>query len=99
MKKRILLVALAVTGVIFSARAQHISIRLDFPAGSHFHSYGPAPYRGATWIGPEWQWRHGRYVAVPGYWAQPVRPRAVWIAGHWDYSRRGYTWIPGHWRY
>jgi len=92
-----------VFGILFAlvtlgSNAQRVSVRLNFPTGVHVLAPGPAPYHGAVWIGPEWQWRAGRYVMVPGYWAKPRHPRAVWIPGHWKYSRRGYIWVPGRWR-
>lgn len=80
------------------AGAQHVRVRLGFPAGVVVKAPGPAPFRSAIWIGPEWQWRGGRYVHVPGYWARPSRYGATWVPGHWKYTRRGYRWVPGRWR-
>ncbi|MBC7874551.1 MAG: YXWGXW repeat-containing protein [Ferruginibacter sp.] len=83
---------------IGTAQAQHVRVRLNFPATIHTKAYGHTPFSGAIWIGPEWQWRSGAYVSVPGYWARPHRHGMVWVPGHWKYSRRGYKWVPGHWR-
>lgn len=98
--KKILLgfILLLFTGIVFTANAQRVSVRLNFPVGVHMGPVGASPYRGAVWIGPEWAWRGGRYVHTAGYWARPVRAGAVWVPGHWKYKRRGYVWIPGRWR-
>ena len=81
-----------------AVQAQHVRVRLGFPASVGIRAGGPAPFAGAIWIGPEWQWRGGQYVAVPGYWARPRGHRSYWVQGHWKYTRRGYRWVPGHWR-
>jgi len=89
------LLFLMIAGV---ANAQHVRVRIGFPAGISIGPSGRAPFAGSVWIGPEWQWRGGNYVCVPGYWARPGRFGAVWVPGHWKYSRRGYRWVPGRWR-
>lgn len=89
---------LLATATMFSADAQRVRVRIDFPSHVMVRPSAPAPFRGAVWIGPEWSWQRGRYVAVPGYWSRPVRYRAVWVNGYWDRGRRGYVWVPGHWR-
>jgi hypothetical protein len=94
--KRIIMALLLVS--VSAIQAQHVRVRLNFPAGIRSGSYGSAPYRNSVWIGPEWRWQRGQYVSVPGYWARPGRYGAVWIPGHWKYTRRGYRWIPGQWR-
>ena len=81
-----------------SAEAHHVRVRLKFPAGISIGAQARAPISAAVWIGPEWQWRGGQYVHVPGYWAKPGRHGAVWVPGHWKYTRRGYRWVPGRWR-
>ena len=96
---KIKLSALAVVVLIsFAANAQHVKVRIGFPVGISVGAPGRAPFAGAIWIGPEWTWRNGNYVCVPGYWAKPRHHRAVWVSGHWQYTRRGYKWVPGHWR-
>ena len=97
MKIAIITLALLI-GVSQTTNAQHVSVRIGFPVATVIHAPGPRPYSGAIWIGPEWQWRGGNYVLVPGYWARPRSPRAVWVGGHWKHSRRGYVWVPGRWR-
>ncbi len=92
------MIAMLLLMVASASQAQHVRVRLNFPAGLRIGAPGPRPYSGAVWIGPEWQWRGGRYENVPGYWGRPTRHSAVWIPGHWKYSRRGYRWVPGHWR-
>jgi len=79
-------------------QAQHVRVRLNFPVNISIGAPARAPFGGAIWIGPEWQWRNGRYVSVPGYWARPQRHRAIWVPGYWQYTRRGYRWMPGYWR-
>ncbi|MFZ9386411.1 MAG: hypothetical protein ACO25B_00895 [Chitinophagaceae bacterium] len=97
-------IKMLVCGVIFFiagtlvSQAQRVRVRLAFPSTIHMVAPGPSPFRGAVWVGPEWKWRGGNYVVIPGYWASPRNPRAVWIPGHWKYTRRGYIWIPGRWR-
>jgi|SRR6218665_574150 len=97
MKKIFLLMFLAV-GISFYAGAQRVQIRLDFPAYMSVRAAGPAPFRGAVWVGPQWRWQSGRYVAAPGYWSRPQRHRSMWVEGYWRHSRRGYVWVPGYWR-
>lgn len=82
----------------FYAGAQGVQVRLDFPVNIAVRPPGPAPFRAAVWVGPEWRWQGGHYVAVPGHWARPHKHRAVWINGHWRPTRRGYVWVPGRWR-
>ena len=98
MKMKIVIIAIVLVTAISQSQAQHVKVRLNFPVGSNLGAPGHRHAAGTVWIGPEWQWRGGRYVSVPGYWARPKHHRAVWIPGHWQYSRRGYKWVPGHWR-
>ncbi|MDR0794001.1 MAG: hypothetical protein LBE82_11890 [Chitinophagaceae bacterium] len=57
----------------------------------------PMTRPGYVWIAPEWTWRGGAYVEVPGYWAPPQSGR-MWIQGYWrNTPRRGYEWVPGRW--
>jgi hypothetical protein len=98
MKMKVLIPVLFFMMVAGAVNAQHVKVRIGFPVGISIGPSGRAPYAGAVWIGPEWQWRGGRYVTAPGYWARPGRYGAVWVPGHWKYSRRGYKWVPGHWR-
>jgi hypothetical protein len=83
---------------ITCTQAQHVNVRVNFPVGITTGAPGPTPYRGAVWVGPEWQWRGNRYYAVPGYWAKPYRHHEVWINGYWQYTRHGYRWVPGRWK-
>jgi hypothetical protein len=98
MKKKLLLLPVVFVLVAGEMNAQHVKIRLGFPAGVSITAGGRAPFNGAIWIGPEWVWRGGRYECVPGYWSKPHHYGAVWVPGHWKYSRHGYKWVPGHWR-
>lgn len=98
MKKKLSVVAFFFVIGISAANAQHVKVRLDFPVNVSIGAKGHRPYSDAIWIGPEWQWRGGRYEVVPGYWARPRHHGALWIPGHWQSSRRGEIWISGHWR-
>ena len=97
--KRILFLALFVfVAGVFSSQAQHVKVRLDFPVGISINPNGHPPYRDAVWVGPEWQWRHGRYVSVPGHWVHPRHRGAVWVPGHWVTEPHGEIWVSGRWR-
>ena len=98
MKKKIFAVLVLVGFLFIKTNAQYVRAKPGFSVGVSIGAPGPAPFAGGIWIGPEWTWREGRYVEVPGYWARPRRHGAVWIPGHWKYGRRGYRWVPGHWR-
>lgn len=96
--KKILIAVITMLGLsLLKADAQYVRRRPGFSVSVSVGAPGPPPYAGAIWIGPEWTWRGGQYVEVPGYWARPGRHRG-WAVGHWRNSRRGYRWIPGHWR-
>ena len=98
MKMKLIFAAFIILFQLNQANAQHVKVRMNFPGGISIGAPGPRPYHGAIWIGPEWQWRNGNYVSVPGYWARPKHPRAIWVPGHWKNGRHGYRWIPGHWK-
>lgn len=53
------------TTALSGLKAQHVSVRLNFPAGVHTRAVGRTPYKGAIWIGPEWQWRVGDMFQYP----------------------------------
>jgi hypothetical protein len=98
MKMKLPAIAIFFAISIGSANAQHVKVRIGFPAGISIGASARAPYAGSVWVGPEWAWRGNNYVCVPGYWAKPHHHGAIWVSGHWQYSRRGYKWVPGHWR-
>ena len=98
MKKKLLISALFFITLTAIANAQYVKVRIGFPVGISIGASGRAPYAGAIWVGPEWVWRGGHYVSVPGYWARPQRHGVIWVPGHWKYSHRGYKWVPGHWQ-
>ena len=96
--KRIAIVIVTLLGFsILKADAQYVRTKPGVSVNISVGAPGPAPYRGAVWVGPEWQYRRGRYVEVPGYWANPGRHHG-WAYGHWKHSRRGYKWVPGNWK-
>ncbi len=66
MKIKSLILAVLFAALGTSAKAQHVRVQLSFPVGAHMMAPGPAPYREAIWIGPEWEWRGGQYVCVRG---------------------------------
>src|SRR6476646_4396656 len=98
MKKILFFTMLLLTLAVFNAKAQHVRVQLNFPGGYEVNAPRNAPYPNAVWVGPEWVWRHGRYVAVPGHWERIRRHRGMWVPGYWERRREGYIWIPGHWR-
>lgn len=98
MKRRVVLMFVLFMAIGAAVQAQHVRVRPGFSIGISIGAPGPRPYSGAVWVGPEWQWRGGRYESVPGYWARPQRYGAIWVPGHWKRSFRGYKWVPGHWR-
>lgn len=98
MKKKLSVLVMFFMMITGVTNAQHVKVRINFPVGISIGPAGRAPFTSAVWIGPEWQWRGGRYESVPGYWGKPIRHGAVWVPGHWKYMRRGYKWVPGHWR-
>ena len=98
MKKVIFALALMFAFTINKANAQYVKVRPEFTIGVNVGPRGVAPHHGDIWVGPEWEWRNGRYVEMPGHWAAPRRYGAIWIPGHWKYTRRGYRWIAGHWK-
>ena len=95
--KKIFIVAL-MTFSLTQIKAQHVRVMLNFPVGVNVNAPGPAPYPDAVWVGPEWEWRNGEYVHVPGYWSKPFKRNHRWECGRWKHTRRGYIWIPGRWR-
>lgn len=82
---------------MLKANAQYVRTKPGVSVNISVGAPGPAPFSGAVWIGPEWVWRGGRYVQVPGYWTNPGRHRG-WAYGHWKHGRRGYRWQEGHWK-
>ncbi len=84
---------------LIKADAQYVRRKPSFNVNVSIGAPGPPPYSGAIWVEPEWRWRHGGYVAVPGYWVRTPRHHTVWVSGRWVYaSRRGYRWHGGYWR-
>jgi hypothetical protein len=97
--KKILFVIIVLLGfLLIKADAQYVRRKPGFSVNISIGAPGPAPYSGAIWVAPEWEWRGGRYVEVPGHWVRPARHGAIWINGGWAYSKRGYRWRRGHWK-
>jgi hypothetical protein len=97
MKKSVMFFSLFLLAFTIHLRAQHVSVRLNFPVGVSVNAPGPPPYAGAVWIAPEWRWDGNGYVHVPGYWMRIKHKRGHWQRGYWKHTRRGYFWIPGRW--
>jgi len=97
MKKLLITVMILLGLSLIKADAQYVRRKPGFSVNVTVGAPGPPPYSGAIWIGPEWTWRGGQYVEVPGYWARPGRHRG-WVSGQWRNTHRGYSWRRGHWR-
>ena len=82
MKKKLSVLVMFFMMITGVTNAQHVKVRLNFPVSVSIGPNGHRPYSDAIWIGPEWQWRGGRYEAVPGYWSRPRHHGAVWIPGN-----------------
>lgn len=50
------------------------------------------------WVPGCWEWRVGRYVWRPGYWAV-VQPDWVWVPASYCWSPRGWVFVAGYWDY
>jgi len=50
------------------------------------------------WVPGCWEWRAGRYVWRPGYWAV-VQPDWVWIPASYCWTPRGWVYVAGYWDY
>src|SRR5437868_5306059 len=95
--KKIVFAIIVLLGVsTIDANAQYVRRKPGFSVNISLNAPGSAPYRDAVWVGPEWMWRHGRYVEVPGHWVR--RGHGRWVSGGWVYSNRGYRWHRGYWR-
>ncbi len=95
--KKLVIVALVMAAFSLPSNAQFVRVQIGFPAGYTVRPARP-PHPHAIWVGPEWRWQRGQYVAVPGYWAKPHRHKNKWKSGYWSQGRRGYRWVPGYWR-
>ena len=98
--KKIVFVIVVLLGLSFlKADAQYVRRKPGFSVNISLNAPGTAPYRDAVWVGPEWGWRGGRYVEVPGHWVRAPRHGSAWVSGGWVYTNhRGYRWRKGHWR-
>jgi hypothetical protein len=56
-----------------------------------------APYQGAIWVQPHWQWNGAQYVWVDGYWEQP-RAGYVYVQPTWQRRGNGYVYVQGAWQ-
>ena len=56
------------------------------------------PFYGAVWIGGYYEYRHNRYIWMPGRYARPPHRGAAWVPGHWQQHHRGWRWHKGYWR-
>src|SRR4051812_18920287 len=54
------------------------------------------PRRGYVWVEGGFEWRHGRYVRLPGHWERERMSRR-WQPGHWEVAGDHYVWVRGAW--
>lgn len=58
---------------------------------------GTPPSRNVTWLPGHWEWdgswnwRSGRWIAMP-------KPNAAWVPGRWVRQDEGWVWVEGYWR-
>lgn len=83
---------------VMTANAQYVRTKPSFSIGISVGSHGQPPFSGAIWVGPEWQYRSGRYVEVPGYWSRPRRSYNSYSEGQWEERNGKYRWHKGTWR-
>ena len=50
---------------LIKADAQYVRRKPGFSVNISIGAPGPAPYNGAIWVAPEWEWRNGHYIEVP----------------------------------
>lgn len=55
------------------------------------------PSPGAVWIEPHYEWSHGSWVWLGGYYMYPPNPGSVWVPGHYVYFHHSHTWVSGYW--
>jgi len=84
-------------GMILVANGVHAQHYVKVHPEFHTVVRPPAPSPRHVWVAPEWTWRGGAYVEVPGYWSLPPAGHRAWVPGHWVAEPRGNRWIPGHW--
>lgn len=102
MTLRPLLLAVAITGTSFatlaSAPAQaagYIGIEVGGPPPPpRYERIAPRP--GMVWVRGHWQWRHGRYVWVPGH-AVRARPGYAWVQPAWRPYGPRWRFQAGYW--
>ncbi len=51
---------------------------------------------GSVWVRGHWQWRHGRYVWIPGH-AVRARPGYAWMQPAWRPYGRQWQFRAGYW--
>jgi hypothetical protein len=54
------------------------------------------PRRGYVWVEGGFEWRHGRYVRLPGHWERERMGRR-WQPGRWEVAGDHYVWVRGAW--
>ena len=74
------------------------------PAPHHWNSQPPPPpafeevrpRRGYVWVEGGFEWRHGRYVRMPGHWERERMGRR-WQPGRGEPAGDHYVWVRGGW--
>ena len=84
---------------VIQSDAQYLKRKPGFSISINIDAPGPPPYPDAVWITPEWAWRGGQYVEIPGHWDRVRHPRVRWEQGQWVREKKGYCWKGGRWRY
>jgi len=99
MKKIVLIAAVALCFTTMQSNAQYVRTKPGWSINLSIGNRPQPPAANYIWVEPEWQWRGGRYVEVPGHWVAPAPRRRGWVQGSWQYNkRRGYRWREGHWQ-
>lgn len=99
MRKQLLTAGFAaIMAVATAAGAQRIYVQTGPPVAER-EVVPPPPHEGWVWRQGYHRYDGGRYVWVPGSYAEPPYRRAHWVPGHWVRERRGYYWEEGHWRH
>src|SRR5690242_5524574 len=99
MKKLMLLFIIMLGVSLMRSDAQYVKKKYSFSISISIGPNGPPPYPDAVWITPEWAWRGGQYVEIPGHWERVRNTRARWVQGQWIRHKKGYCWQGGSWRY
>src|SRR3954465_12161920 len=100
--------ALALPPALPPSRAPHAAVvaqawHVGPPAPREWRGQPPPPAfeevrprRGYVWVEGGFEWRHGRYVRLPGHWERERMGRR-WQPGRWEVAGDHYVWVRGAW--